>query len=344
VDYNNSSTNVTWYVSEVTTGTSVTVPAGVLLPDTPYYWVVRLYDRASNPMNYTMSPVYTFYTGAYAASPVFSSVQVNTKPPTGSIVNYSNQVDAKVQGLAPWDVTGWRLKKGGAIVVQGTGAPYYDVRGDDSLFNPGFQTAARPSDGNDYSFEMDVKSPRSMIVQTGISFFYQNVQPVDVTSLVPSGNYYFKASMPTFSWSPVGDPGTYYRLRIFDPLGKFSFWRSAWSRDLSATVPAGVLRPGGNYYWTVQTAPAIDPSYVTAFANTEGNSANKALFRFTLQPFLPGDVSGNGEVNLEDAVLALRVVSGIAATVVQTGGVDADSRIGLSEAIYILQAISGLRE
>lgn len=346
VDYNNSSTGLIWYVSDITTGTSVTVPSGVLLPDTPYYWFVRLFDRANNPMNYAMSPIYSFYTGAYAASPVFSSVQVNTKPPTGSITNYSNQVDAKVQGLAPWDVTGWRLKKGGTLVAQG-GVPYFDVRADDSTFNPGFQTPARLSDGNDYSFEMDVKRPAgstTTITQTGISFFYQGVQAVDVTSLAPSGNYYFKTSTPTFSWSPVSDPNAYYRLRIFDPLwGKVILYRSAWSKETQVTVPAGVLKPGGNYYWTVQTTSAINPSYVTAFANTEGNSANKVLYRFTLQPPLPGDVSGNGVVNLEDAILALQVVSGFTPAITPAGDADADNRIGLPEAVYILQEVSGLR-
>jgi hypothetical protein len=306
-------------------------------------------------MNYTMSPVNTFYTGAYAAAPVFSSVSMYTRPPTGSNLKYVNSVDTWVQGLAPWDVTAWRVKKGGTLIPtsqsgtsQGSTAPYFDVRTDDygSNFTVSFQTDAPLSDANDYSFEMDVKRPAgsiTTIAKTGISFVYKGVQPVDVTSLVPSGNYYFKTSTPTFSWSPSSDPNAYYRLRIFDPLGKISHWRSAWSTDTSATVPAGVLKPGGTYYWTVQTTAAINPSYVNAFVNTEGNSANKALFRFTLQPPLMGDVSGNGEVNLEDAILALQVVSGLTPTVVLTGDVNADNRIGLPEAIYILQEISGLR-
>jgi len=343
VDYNYSSTNLTWYVSDITTNTSVTIPAGVLLPDTPYYWFVRLYDRANNPMNYTMSPVNALYTGAYAAEPVFLSVQMGTRPPTGSNLKYSNWVDAKVQGLAPWDVTAWRLKRGATVVAQGTTAPYFDVRADDSLFNPGFQTDAPPSDGNDYSFEMDVKRSGPMITQTGISYAYKAVQAVDVTSLVPSGNYYFKTSMPTFSWNPVSDPNMYYRLEIFDPLG-IHLWNSAWSTDTSATVPAGVLKPGGTYYWTVRTTPSIDPrSYVRAFVNTEGNLANRVMYRFTIQPPLMGDISGNGEVNLEDAILALQVVSGLKPSITLIGDVNTDNRIGLPEAIYILQEVSGLR-
>jgi hypothetical protein len=356
-DYNNSGSSpngVTWYVSAITTDTSVTIPAGVLLPNTPYRWYVRLYDRANNPMNFTMSPVNLFYTGAYAATPAFSSVTMYTRPPTGSNLKYVNNVDARVAGLAPWDVTGWRLKKGSALIntsqggtSQGSGSPWFDILADTSSFNPSFQTDAPLLDGNDYSFEMDVKRPAgsiTTITQTGISFIYSSVQAVDLTSLVPSGNYYFKTSTPTFSWNPVSDPNTYYRLRIFDPLwGKFSLWRSAWSKETSATVPVGVLKPGGNYNWTVQTTLAINPSYVVAFANTEGNSANKALFRFTLQPPQMGDVSGNGEVNLEDAILALQVVSGFTSAVTLPGEVNADNRIGLPEAIYILQTVSGLR-
>lgn len=285
VDYNNLNNGVTWFVSDITTDTSVTVPSGVLLPDTPYYWFVRLYDRANNPMNYTMSPVNAFYTGAYAAAPVFSSVQLGSRPPTGSNLRYQNWVDAKIQGIAPWQVTAWRLKKGVALVAQGSGAPGFDVRADDSFFSPGFQTDAQLSNGNDYSFEMDINRTVATIVRTGITFSYQSVQAVDLTSLVPSNNYYFKTATPTFSWSPVSDQNTYYRFRIFDPLwGKFTLWRSGWSKDVSVTVPAGVLRPGGNYYWTVMTTPSINPSYVSAYVNTEGNPSNRAMHRFTIEP------------------------------------------------------------
>lgn len=350
VDYNNVSNGVTWYVSDITTGTSVTVPAGVLLPDTPYYWFVRLYDRANNPMNYTMSPINAFYTGSFAAAPVFSSVQMSSRPPTGSNNYHTISVDAKVQGLAPWHVTSWRVKKAGTLITtrqggttQGSGGPF-DVRADDSFFTVSFQTNSAPSDGNDYSFEMDVNRAGTLITRTAIPFVYKDVPVVDLTSLVPSGNHYFKTSMPTFSWNPVNDQDTHYRLRIFDPLwGRFTLWRSPWSKETSVTVPAGVLKPGGTYYWTVQTTPAINPSHVQAYVNTEGNSANRAMYRITLQPSLFGDVSGNGEVTLEDAILALQVVSGLTPTVVPTGDVNTDSRIGLPEAIYVLQEVSGLR-
>ena len=71
--------------------------------------------------------------------------------------------------------------------------------------------------------------------------------------------------------------------------------------------------------------------------------ANRVMYRFTIQPPLMGDISGNGEVNLEDAILALQVVSGLKPSITLIGDVNTDNRIGLPEAIYILQEVSGLR-
>ena len=61
---------------------------------------------------------------------------------------------------------------------------------------------------------------------------------------------------------------------------------------------------------------------------------------------LMGDVNGNGTLGLEDAILALQVVSGIAPSesVNLSADVNGDGKIGLEEVIYILQRISGLRQ
>ena len=342
MDPNNSA--AVWYVSGVTTDASVTIPVGVLLPDTAYRWFVRLCDRVNNPMNYTMSPIYAFYTGAYAAVPAFSSDSMGSRPPTGANPNYSNWADIWVSGVAPWDITGWRIRDGvGNVLGSGTGSLPLYIRPNDSFFEGGFSRSTPSSSGN-YTFEMDInRSGTLTLVKSGIPYIFQNVQAVDVTSLVPSKNYYFKTSSPTFSWRAVADMGTYYRIRIFDPLGETVLWQSPWSGETSATVPAGVLTPGGTYYWTVMTTPAINPSYVSAYVNTEGSMSNRVMYRFTLQPPVTGDVSGNGEVNLADAILALQVVSGFKPAVTLPRKVTTDNRIGLPEAIYILQEVSGLR-
>lgn len=58
-----------------------------------------------------------------------------------------------------------------------------------------------------------------------------------------------------------------------------------------------------------------------------------------------GDISGNADVGLEDAILALQIASGITPTqsVDLSADINGDSKIGIAEAIYILQEVSELR-
>lgn len=58
-----------------------------------------------------------------------------------------------------------------------------------------------------------------------------------------------------------------------------------------------------------------------------------------------GDVNGDDNVDLADAVLSLQVLAGLDPDGVELGAdVDADGKIGLGEVIYILQKVAGLRE
>jgi hypothetical protein len=58
-----------------------------------------------------------------------------------------------------------------------------------------------------------------------------------------------------------------------------------------------------------------------------------------------GDLSGEGDVDLTDVVMAQQIMAGIApaSEVLLSGDVNEDQRIGLEEAVYILQRIAGLR-
>jgi len=59
---------------------------------------------------------------------------------------------------------------------------------------------------------------------------------------------------------------------------------------------------------------------------------------------MPGDVNENGKVDLEDAILALRVVAGINPAVsIALADVNNDGNICLEEVIYVLQTVAGLR-
>ncbi|HBZ55796.1 MAG TPA: hypothetical protein DEO88_10350 [Syntrophobacteraceae bacterium] len=56
-----------------------------------------------------------------------------------------------------------------------------------------------------------------------------------------------------------------------------------------------------------------------------------------------GDLNGNGSLGLEDAVLAVRVLSQSILTVHLDREPDKDGKIGLPDALYILQSLAGLR-
>jgi gluconolactonase len=59
-----------------------------------------------------------------------------------------------------------------------------------------------------------------------------------------------------------------------------------------------------------------------------------------------GDVNGDGDVNLEDAILALKIMSGISLTetINLNSDVNGDNRIGMEEVVYILQVVAVLRQ
>lgn len=62
--------------------------------------------------------------------------------------------------------------------------------------------------------------------------------------------------------------------------------------------------------------------------------------------YLKGDIDGNAVVDIRDAILALRVLSGKVPggiSVYREAGVDSDGRVGLGETIFILQRIAEIR-
>jgi hypothetical protein len=59
-----------------------------------------------------------------------------------------------------------------------------------------------------------------------------------------------------------------------------------------------------------------------------------------------GDINGNGVVDLEDAILVFEIMSGRtpAVSIFNTADINQDGKIGMQEAIYILQKIAQLRD
>jgi hypothetical protein len=184
-----------------------------------------------------------------------------------------------------------RLKDASGTVLYTWSPPNTEIRFNQSsvLWNSYYTAAPLPS-GN-YTIEV-LTTHSASPVSISVPYQFNAVQAVDITTLIPSDNYYFNSLTPTFSWAPVTDENTYYVMRIYDPMMKIMVWKSDYSKNTSVTVPEGVLLPGATYYWTLMSSSDYDPARSTAtgqlnstdFVNIEGNSGSAALFRFTISP------------------------------------------------------------
>jgi|APLow6443716910_1056828.scaffolds.fasta_scaffold448192_1 hypothetical protein len=70
-----------------------------------------------------------------------------------------------------------------------------------------------------------------------------------------------------------------------------------------------------------------------------GNCVSQTVIAFNLK----GDINGDSDVNLTDAILALQIIAGLKPTVYIQNEVNNDGRIGLAEAIYAMQKVAGLQ-
>jgi hypothetical protein len=162
---------------------------------------------------------------------------------------------------------------------------------------------------------------------------------VDRASIAISGN----AAAPVVSWSGVsGYPGVcYYRIWVEDMDGRLIYksWRGT---STAQVIPEGKLEIGKNYTVHIE---AHDQGDWVVF-NTRSNS--KTVWWSTEGGSLPGvpltgDINGDLMIDLGDAILALQVVADLNPSGVHLGDANADGKVGLAEAIYVLQYESQLR-
>lgn len=88
--------------------------------------------------------------------------------------------------------------------------------------------------------------------------------------------------------------------------------------------------------------------YLRSYAHNDAGTAygEEITFTITAPPaIIAGDVNGNGTVELEDAIIVLRILSGISITqpIKLEADVNRDGRIGIEELAYILQHLAELR-
>lgn len=75
-----------------------------------------------------------------------------------------------------------------------------------------------------------------------------------------------------------------------------------------------------------------------------GNKGETASADFTFEK-MPGDIDGNGDVDLHDALIGLKIIASVdlgSQTVVMGADVNGDEKIGIEDVIYILIKVSGI--
>jgi len=238
-----STSKAVWYSSPHTQITSFTVPQGLLQPNTPYWWEVRVWDKATDAQNRKSSERRYFFTGTRGL-PDITNNYILSFPSAGNIGNWLGVANI---ALASWDIDYLR--------VTGPDSTVYDLdRVETRFYTPAlyFDTTytSTPIPDGTYTFEIqDDEGNTATATQT---YAYNPVPAVSEESRSPANNAYFDTNRPTFSWSPVEGESTYYQLRIHDYDQRIKWYTSERSTETSVTIPEGVNLPSGSSYkWQV---------------------------------------------------------------------------------------------
>lgn len=234
------------YTSDRLPGATVTVPDGVLKPDTAYKWNVQVFDSQSgiSANNLSSSSWRSFSTGAFAEPlSIGASVRSRIFPDKDK-----TQFRIKIKGPAPWDV--------GSVTVTGPGDFSYTFTSSNFWQDGAYYHSEDGilSNGT-YTFTVVDGRDGSTTTVTADKTFTFNRLPIP-EYLLPRYHGYIETTTPTFSWSPVTDETAvpaYYRILIFDYSGRL-IYKSERSTVTTATVPANILKVNNPYKWRVDVS------------------------------------------------------------------------------------------
>ncbi len=146
--------------------------------------------------------------------------------------------------------------------------------------------------------------------------------------------------------TPVNGSASRYQNNIDGDMDNYFVDRGAYDFHLTVDSPAigGAVNPGnaGGFNLT--------PVYEYVHPCSKKDRPNDGhldigAFEYVTAEILPGDINGDGSRNLADAITALLLASSLETdeNIDTTGDVDENMKIGLEEAIFILQHLANLR-
>jgi cold shock CspA family protein len=231
------------FMSKYIQNTSITIPSGYLFPNTPYNWRVDVYDASLN--NRPRSNNLRFSTGSSSAT---SSIQwVNFYNENNYYVGAYTSISTNVLGILPNQVTSFNVSGPGLNYnFQQTDIKYNLAWQQGSMYTFG-QLGTLP--GGSYTFSLqtphgNASFPRSLAPAT--------IAIVDQATMSPTNNTYLTNLTPTLTWGAVTGSPRYYRVLVMDWRYWYVIYVSTRSTNLSATIPAGVLKAGKSYMWRVE--------------------------------------------------------------------------------------------
>ncbi|MBU4449644.1 MAG: dockerin type I repeat-containing protein, partial [Proteobacteria bacterium] len=260
----------------------------------------------------------------YSTNPYLYWVSLQVKDPDSSL-------GVTISGV---HVTGPGLPAGGIDLYHNTSDQQWHSWSQNTFeqdLSPKWATA--PAVPLDYVFTISYTggTGTSPEIQTFQVKTVVNVAPLQA-SLTPAAGS--TATRPlTFSW---GSAGTGYRYGVEVNDANYNRIWSAYDLTGTSVVYSGPALGGGQYIYHLLTQDG--------FGNM---SMISTPFQMPLL-YLKGDLDGNEAVNLADAILAMKVVSGLTPTIranYDASGADVnnDAKVGLQELLYILQYLYGLR-
>jgi len=130
-----------------------------------------------------------------------------------------------------------------------------------------------------------------------------------------------------------------YSIAVYKPsiAGTLNFrvWDRAGGMEYSGS--SLVLKPG----------TALGESFVPAPLPPTWQDKAGYVLNIDVLSIAPGDVNGDGQVNLADVLLALRALTvqpAASSSALNQADVNGDLKIGLEELIFVLQKVAGLRQ
>ncbi|MGA1794463.1 MAG: hypothetical protein ACMUIL_01280 [bacterium] len=234
------------YSSDRVAGTTITVPAGILMPNEVYQWNVRVFDSANGTSanNFSSSDWKVFCTGGENDPLNIELAFVHSRVEPDDMHDMT-LFAIDIDGPAPYDI--------GSLAVSGPGGfshtfdPIDDYHSDIYLHHEdGILT-----DGT-YTFTIvDDRDGNTLSVDRDFTF---NRLPVPEELHTPSFESYVRTTTPTFSWSRAHDETVdplSYRVMIYD-YNHNIIYKSPRSPETSATVPPDCLKIHNPYFWRVQ--------------------------------------------------------------------------------------------